>query len=232
MKTLVRYLTVAVAVGAIAVSARANATLELYDWFTNTLITVPDQALGLDLNPAVDVVTWVGSIGAWSVNVSTGLASGTQAAPIIHINTVDMTTSVNSLWGYEQLSVWFTVNNLGPTAAGVGVVDQIGGTTVGQVGVSDWYDPNNGVPAFAVLINPPGWGPLYGPGAFSATTYGGINVALPGPYSLTGLIDIYHYGPGITSIDLEKRVPDSGMTAVLLGLGLLGVGLASRRFKA
>jgi hypothetical protein len=233
MKTPLKYLSLAAALASTVISARAVPTLQLYDWFTNTMVTVPDQATGLDANLTPNVVTWVGSVGVWTVNVSTGISAGTASAPIIHLNTVDMSGRGDyESWGYQQLSIYFSVDNLGPTAGGAGVKDLIGGTTAGQVGVSDWISPYNSVPAFDILIDPPGWGPWYGPGAFSAVTYGGIPFELANPYSLTLLVDVVHFGPGITSIDVEKRVPDSSMTSVLLAFGLLGVGLASRRFKA
>lgn len=51
-------------------------------------VTVSDFGAG-DSNPAAGAVTWIGSLGAWSVNVGTGItkpALGYVDLPILNLN--------------------------------------------------------------------------------------------------------------------------------------------------
>jgi hypothetical protein len=173
-----------------------------------------------DSNGVVGALTYIGTIGVWAVNVSTGITKPVQGSatdPFMDLNTVNTSTAAGTM------TIKFSDIDFGPTGAGLGFIDAIGGTTAGIVNATQLYDANNG---FFTGVTIATLGP-YGPGAFSDTV-NSAGVAGLFPYSLTQTVTITHTGSGTTSLDYEKSFPEPASLA-LFGIGLLGAGVASRR---
>ena len=223
-------LTAAMAMALIVgTSTRAEATAALRLFDGTTTITIQDQQpvggvppIG-DFNPLVGGVTWIGTLGLWSLNVSTGTTYpilGSIAAPEMDLN------SVNTSSAPATLTISFTQTDF----TGVGGAElSVGGTqtTCGAgctINYSAFWSASNA--QFATTT------PIGAPLASGATPAfalsGGGAVPGPGPYSLTQVVTITRGAAGATSFDAHLRVPEPASMA-LFGLGMLGFGIASRR---
>lgn len=195
---------------------QAAAMMSISDGISTVQVT--DGGLG-DSNPVAGVITWIGAIGVWTVNVDTGLSKpvlGSAAQPHMDFNFVDVSS------GAGTLTLMFTdvdFSGTGTLPLGTG----LGGTSNGTVAYSVYADSAN--VAFGMEQLVASLGPLGG--AYSGTASGNFDNA-GGLYSLTQLITITHTRDGVSSGDAELRVPEPGILA-LLGLGLAGVGFMRRR---
>lgn len=204
------------AVVAFPPGAQATVTLFLSDNVGDT-VTVSDGS-AQDANSAPGAVTFIGALGVWNINVSTGVSSSPNA--YLDLNSIDLSTAA----GHLTLILSDTgFNAPNPTT----VFEQIGGTTVGTVNFSAYLGPNNALFAETSLIQ--AFTGL-GPASFSEDFKGPLSTG--SPFSLTEVIDIWHTGAGGTSFNglVTTPLPPS---AILLGSGLLGlVGLGWRRKKS
>lgn len=220
MKNITNYLALgAVALGLTGV-AQAVPTLRLTSG-ANT-ITITDGGAG-DSNGQVGAVTWIGSLGSWTLNVSTGITKpilGSSGNPHMDLNSVNTSNSAVA----TSLTIEFS--DTGFTAIGSGSTN-IGGTTLGNVTYQTYWSASNAALAKDNLMTSQAFG---GPAFSGSATGSGPNVNL---YSLTQVVTISH-GAGSgqnSSFDAEVRVPDSGSTIALLGAALATLGLISRRRK-
>jgi hypothetical protein len=196
--------------------AQATVTLFLNDNVGDT-VTIADGSAG-DANPASGAVTFIGALGVWNINVSTGVSG--SPVPSLDLNSIDVSTAAGHLTIMLSDTEFTTVS---PTT----VFEQIGGTTAGTVNFSGYSSSSNGLFAETTLINTfTGLGPAGFSGNFQDT----FNTA--SPFSLTEVIDVWHTGAGTTSFDALVATPVPP-TALLLGTGLLGlVGLGWRRKRS
>src|SRR5262245_7820512 len=202
--------------------AAAVATLYLSDG-VNPTVTIADGSPG-DACPFAGCVTFMGSIGVWLINVSTGISS--SPFPHIDLNSVDVSTGAGTL-AIKFGDTDFTLG-AGPHTVNVGSL--IGGTTAGSVTWQAGLNTSNLNPITGGCCDQLGalYGPL-GPGAFSQTNLDTFSA--DGPFALELAVTITHAGAGTTSFDYEGRVPGPA-TLLLLGAGLLATGAMTQGSRA
>jgi hypothetical protein len=185
-------------------------------------LTVTDNLAG-DLDPAVGSILFSGSLGAYTVNVAAGASDPATVAPYPHLDLLSLVIST----GAGSISIGFTDSNLTDDVTGLN--SHVGGTISGGIASTTFrtYVDDGNVPfGTATLVSSL---PFVGSGGFSGSS-GATGVSLTAPYSVTLFADIVATGPGQTSFDFEVlTVPDGGATAMLLGMGFLGLGALARR---
>ena len=166
-------------------------------------------------------ITFNGAVGAFSVNVTTGISKpiiGSASVARIDLNSVNVSGAAG------DLEIMLTDTDF--TLAGTQAIlsNEIGGTTDGTVTTTHSLDAANVEFGSSAQLGPQ----QFGPGAFAYTTSTGALLA--GPFSLSNNVLIQHTDAGqITSFDsLTQAVPVPG-TILLMGLGLLGLSFAGRR---
>jgi hypothetical protein len=215
-KTLITTLAVAGALIAGTTAVKANPELELISGSNSVTLTAGNSTGQL---------TFIGSVGQWNLNVTTGENDlGGPNTPIIDVNSVDTAT------GYKgallPLEILYTAG--GYTHDG-SVVGSIGGTTTTTVSDQQYlgwsaFDLSHLLTSIGPLS--PGIGDLFGGYAYGTT--GNTD----GPYWLTEVVTIGGAARGTqsSSFDARTAVPDGGTTMVLLGSALACLGaIRSRR---
>jgi len=198
-------------------AAKANPELELISG-TVTSVLIAATPTG--------AITFVGAVGQWDLNVSTGqnnLGSG-PASPTIDLNSVD--SAAGYLGVLLPIEILYTSQE--PASARGGVIGEFGGTTTTTL--TDWqwlgYSP------FAKTLLLTMVGPM-GPGAVSGTAFGSTGTPT-GPYWLSEDVLITG-GTTLTtqnsSFDSNSSiVPDGGITMLMLGSVFSGLGVL--RFRS
>lgn len=191
---------------------------------TNTVIVADGDAADLWGTPTIPdgVVVWTGTVGVFMINVTTGTskpAIGSAAVPKLDLNSINVSAQAGG-----TLNVAVTDTGYGPMATGLTGFDvQIGGTTEGSVLVDFYLDNTDAAFGTGTLLAQ--LGPFSGAFSGSASA-GGPSI---NPFSLTIDTTITHTGAQTTSFDAFIRpIPEPG-TILLFGIGLLGLGIISRR---
>ncbi|HWR17290.1 MAG TPA: PEP-CTERM sorting domain-containing protein [Terriglobales bacterium] len=209
--------------GATLASASTIGTLGLQvgsDWITLTTTgTCADSqagaiCAGFTKTSNTNQVTLNGSLGVWTVNVSTGLIVST-VPPEIDLNSVNLSS------GAGTILIGWTVT--GFTGSGGNAHSAIGGTTGGTVEYQAYYDNSDTAFGYANTI-----GALL---TFNTTPFAGATngmIAGDGSYSLTQLVQITHAGAGVTSYDAHLSIPEPA-SMTILGAGMIGLAGLFRR---
>ena len=229
------YLLVIVAVLGLAFSSSVEALqIKLWDGGLNTVI-VADEGIGDAAAGIIGAVTYSGIVGVFIVNVSTGVSKpviGSAQAPTMDLSSLDISSTIAPAGAFLQVSV--TDDDFGPMSPGLtGFKTGIGGTTQGNVTLDAYFDTANQefqitgptVTQFAHI------GPLFGDkgNAFSGSD---LFAGTPSksPFSITMVTTVIH-GSEVKTSSFDANInptPEPG-TILLLGLGLLGLGIISRK---
>lgn len=184
------------------------------------VVTVADGGLGDMDSLANNVVIYMGSVGVFTINVTTGLTGAALgvSTPYLDLNSINVTT-IN---GGGTLEILFSENDY--SYAPANYVFSVGGLAAGSATFEAWLGSNNALFAKTTQI---GSTLTYPAGPFSGSTSDSMNLAIP--YSLTIDADIVHPGGAQgSSFNAGLTVPEPGIL-ILLGIALSVVGVFSRR---
>jgi len=195
-----------------APSAHGVPTLSISDGLGHTL----------NLSSSSTGITYTGTLGNFTLNITSGVATGDALLPGLNF----------SATGTGILTISLSNTSFGTLAGSIS--SQISGQTSGITAFATFADAGNRLFGTSTLLST--GGPFRG--AFSGN--GSATFAVPGPFSLTEKIVIVQSEFGTTSFRTTVKdppvtgatVPDAGATALLLGLALLGIGLARRKLMA
>jgi len=171
--------------------------------------------------------TYTGTLGNFSLNITSGVA-----------NSDALLTGLNfSITGTGTLTILLSNTGFGTLPGSIN--SQISGQTSGISAFATFADAGNRLFGTSKLLS--SGGPFRS--VFSGN--GSAIFSAPGPFSLTEKIVVVQSVFGTTSFGTTVKdpvvvapvgpavtVPDAGATALLLGLALLGIGLARRKLIA
>jgi hypothetical protein len=188
-----------------------------------------DGLHSLTLNNSSGAISFNGMLGKFSLNITAGLATGDALLPTLNVNSVSFGGAGTSI---GTLTIRLSTTSLG-TLPGSVLSTINGRTNLGSVSYSTFADSHNALFGNSTLLSK--GGPFTsGPFAANSTT----KYPVPGPFSVTEQFIISEGRRGSTSFGATitdpftapVTVPETGATALLLGLALLGMAFARRKF--
>jgi hypothetical protein len=197
----------------LAATVAAGGTIQMRLTNGATVVTVSDGS-AQDINPLPGVITYLGSVGSFGINVSTGIDGTNLPQPqLMDLNSVNV--------GTGTLVIEFAQTGLNYGTDPIFLSAGIGGTTTGTVSYELYADATN------TLY---GTGALIFSGASNGSAFSASSASLfdpSGPFSLYEKVIFSHSSWGVSSFDFAASVPEPG-TLGLLGIALAG-GIALRQ---
>jgi hypothetical protein len=201
------------------VTTPAYATAELRLSAPGGSVAVLDGSAG-DACPAANCVTYIGNVGLWVVNVTTGIDKNLAAPSLIDLNSVNIAAP-----GAGTITILFSDNWFTPASSGF--TAEVGGTITGggTIGFSAFEDPTTKFN----LTNQIGSTMTFNTSPYAGTTGGAI--AAPNNYALTEKVTIsFGTGGGTASFDFAVNpIPEPASVALLGGVLLLTVSRLRRK---
>ncbi|MDR5708518.1 MAG: hypothetical protein QN140_01685 [Armatimonadota bacterium] len=187
-----------------------------------------DDGAACDANPAAGVVTFIGSVGAFTVNVTTAItepALGSKSFAWLDLNNVSVSGGPGNLI-IQASHTGYT----GPLVGGIYPASlHVGGTapTGGTASFAGYLDNSNTLFGTGALLA--SFGP-FGAGGYSGNAVGAASATEP--FALTLVAWITHDRASNSSFDFEvrPRVAEPGMLS-LFGIGLGSVLVGGRRLR-
>ncbi len=211
------------AAGLLVFVPTAGATLQLTLSSGATTIVINDNGPG-DANGAVGQITYVGAVGNWILNVTTGTALG-LGNPLIDLSSAD--TVLGSGTGANSLTLKFTATN--QTIPGSQATSNIGGTLAAGISLNyqGYLDASNTLYGTGTPI---GGLQSFGPGGAFSGSVSGAGVSIT-PYSATEVVTLSGNGTFATSsfdaaIDV---VPEPASVLLLGGVLIFATGAIRRK---
>jgi hypothetical protein len=183
-------------------------------------VEIEDNEAGLDSNGAAGTITYDDPIGNYFIQLTTGVEG--QSSTKLTLNSAAVSNAAGGVLKIEFTST----DNIGATS--FSRLD-INGFADNSIVYEAFWDPANAVFAQANQIATTLGNIL--PGPFAASTVGaGFGAAAP--YSITQVVDILHTTVPFGASNFEATlIPEPAMLS-LFGLGLVGLGLATKRRRA
>ncbi|MCC6536714.1 MAG: hypothetical protein IT162_04140 [Bryobacterales bacterium] len=180
------------------------------------------------MSGTVGATTFLGSIGTFAVNVTTGTSKPVLAPGQMDLNSINVATGVGG-----TLDIFWSDDSFDASTAVGGYRMDFGGTvsTNGTITAAAYYDAGNVL--FAQTTQVGVLGPFTSPAPAPVTAFAGT-VTGPGPttapYSLTQHLRIVFTGAGSFSGDFSLTpVPEPDAVALAIGVALLGVAGLRRK---
>ena len=200
-----------------------TATLYLSDGTIPGTVTILDGT-ALDSNPLPGVVTFVGTLGVFNLNVTTGATKPTLPLVEMDLN------SINNASAAGILTIKFS--DTGYNLPMNGAVFNAGGTLpTGASAIFDaYYDNGNVLFGTAGAI---GAGLVFGPGPIAFSGSETATFVTTNPYSLTQVAKLTFRRAGNASFNADLKLVPEPSILLLLGSGLVATRfLRGRRKKA
>jgi hypothetical protein len=215
----------------IAANAGTNLGMSLNSGSTDTLCDNNIDFTGCthnasDQNSSLGAIVFIGSVGNWTTNVTSGLGPPTLGLPgLLDLTNVSMSTAS----GGSPMNLLLTVT--GMTGSIASVLNSIGGTNSvagTTITITSWLSSANtafchtaacGTQMTTQTLSGLSWN----------STVAGNNTTPGGPYSVTLAITIDSHGQAdLTSFDDYLSIPEPA-TLSILGAGLLALGTGLRK---
>ncbi len=225
---------------AMPLTARADSNLGM-QMTSGSTVTVCDNNVnyvgcagsGSDSNGAPGQITYIGAVGNWTSNITSGLGPPFEyLVPILDISSFSATSAA----GAGPLTILLSVSSLTTPAGLQALFNSIGGTNTfagTTITTQAWLNAGNTPFCASSTCGSVAVTPLL---SVTGRSYNGSasgSALFPNsPYALTLAVTIDSHGQvDTTSFDDELDVPEP-TTLSLLGSGLLGFGLALRKLIA